>query len=107
MKTQRRDTEKNYLIEEGKKINIAKIIRQNALYKTVLTYFLKCIKNIKSINPKISAINDGKAMILSNCNICGSKKSKFIKKQEANGQLSSLGIKTPLIKIPLVVPILF
>ena len=34
-------------------------------------------------------------MILSNCAICGSKKSRFIKKQETNGLLSSLGIKTP------------
>ena len=39
--------------------------------------------------------------------VCGSKKSKFIKEQEASGLLSSLGIKTPLIKIPLVGPLLF
>ena len=30
------------------------------------------------------------------------KKSKFIKEQEASGLLSSLGIKTPVRKIPLV-----
>ena len=41
-------------------------------------------------------------MILSNCAICGSKKSKFINKKEAKGILSSLGIKTPLSKIPLL-----
>ena len=35
------------------------------------------------------------------------KKSKFIKKQEANGLLSSLGIKIPLSKIPLVGNVLF
>ena len=46
-------------------------------------------------------------MILSKCAICGSKKSKFIKKQEAKGTLSSLGIKTPLSKIPLSGDILF
>ena len=45
-------------------------------------------------------------MILSNCAIRGSKKSKFIKKQKANGLLSSLGIKTSLSKIPLLVNIL-
>ena len=28
--------------------------------------------------------------------MCGSKKSKFIKKQEAKGLLSNLGIRTPL-----------
>ena len=46
-------------------------------------------------------------MILSKCAICGSKKSKFIKKQEAKRILSSLGIKTPLSKIPLLGDVLF
>ena len=45
-------------------------------------------------------------MILSKCAICGSKKSKFIKKQEASG-LSELGIKTPLNKIPILGDVLF
>ena len=40
--------------------------------------------------------------ILSKCAICGSKKSKFIKKQEAKGLLSNLGIRTPLSKIPIL-----
>ena len=39
-------------------------------------------------------------MILSKCAICGSKKSRFIKKQEASGILTSLGFKTGLYKIP-------
>ena len=38
---------------------------------------------------------------------CVSKKSKFVKVQEASGLLSSLGIKTPLSKIPVVGPLLF
>ena len=46
-------------------------------------------------------------MILSKCAICGSKKSKFIKKQDAKGILSSLGIKTPLSKTTLLGDILF
>ena len=37
----------------------------------------------------------------SKCSVCGIKKSKFVKKQEAKGLLSNLGIKTPLSKIPL------
>ena len=45
-------------------------------------------------------------MILSKCAICGSRKSKFIKKQEASG-LSKLGIKTPLNKIPILGDVLF
>ena len=44
-------------------------------------------------------------MLLSKCAVCDSKISKFIKEQEASGLfsglLSSLGIKTPLRKIPL------
>ena len=35
-------------------------------------------------------------MIQSNCAICGSKKSRFLKEQQAMGILSNLGIKTPL-----------
>ena len=35
------------------------------------------------------------------------KNKIYKKKQEANGLLSSLGIKTPLSKIPLVGPLLF
>ena len=46
-------------------------------------------------------------MILSKWAICGSKKSKFIKNQEAKGILSSLDIKTPLSKIPLLGDVLF
>ena len=46
-------------------------------------------------------------MILSKCAICNSRKSKFIKKQDAKGLLSKLGIKTPLSKVPLLGDILF
>ena len=46
-------------------------------------------------------------MILSKCAICGSKKSKFIKKQDAEGLLGKLGIKTPLSKIPILGDVLF
>ena len=41
-------------------------------------------------------------MILSECAICGSKKSKFMKKQEVNGMLSNLSLKTPSNKVPLL-----
>ena len=67
----------------------------------MLSYCLKCKINIQSINPRVSATSNGRTMVLSKCAICDSKKSKFIKKQEAKGLLSSLGIRTPLNKIPL------
>ena len=46
-------------------------------------------------------------MILPKCTICGSKKSKFTKKQEAKEILSSLDIKTSLRKITSLGEVLF
>ena len=46
-------------------------------------------------------------MVLSKCAICGSKKSRSIKNQGAEGLLNNLGIKTPLIKVPVLGDILF
>ena len=45
-------------------------------------------------------------MLLSKCTVYVSKKSKFIKDQEASRLLSSLGIKAPLSNIPLLGPLL-
>ena len=58
------------------------------------SYCLKCAEDAKSISTQVSkAINVG-TIILSKCAVCGDKKSKFIKKQEAKGLLSNLGIRT-------------
>ena len=73
----------------------------------MLSYCLKCRRNTEIINPKVSKTTNGKAMILSRCAVCGSKKSKFIKQKEAKGLLSNLGLKTPLNKIPVLGDILF
>ena len=70
------------------------------------TYCLKCRKYTKNTKPQISTINCI-TMMISKCVVCNSKKCKFIKKQEAKGLLSKLGIKTPLNKIPLLGDILF
>ena len=61
-----------------------------------------CLKRRKN-----SDTSNGKTMLLSKCAIYGSKKSRFIKKQEASGILSSLGLRTPLSKVPLSCNILF
>ena len=66
----------------------------------MLSYCLKSKKNTKGIDPKISATSNGKTIILLKCAICGSKKSKFVKKEEAKGLLSNLGIRTLVSKIP-------
>ena len=71
------------------------------------SHCLKCKKYTKNINPQVSSTSNGKLMILLKCAICGSKKSKFIKKQEAKRILSSLGNKRPLSKIPLLGDVLF
>ena len=73
----------------------------------MLSYCLKCKRSTESINPKVSKTSNGKTMVLSKCAICGSKKSKFIKEQQAKGLLSNLGLRTPLNKIPLLGDILF
>ena len=46
-------------------------------------------------------------IILSKCEMYPSKKTIFIKVQEARGLLSTLRTKKPLTKIPLVAPIWF
>ena len=71
------------------------------------SYCLKCKKDTENINPRISKTSNDRAMVLSKCAICGSKKSRFIKNQEAEGLLSNLGIKIPLSKVPILGDILF
>ena len=66
------------------------------------TYCLVCKKHTKNTNPKIVRNRQNRLMIQSNCAICGSKKSRFVKEQKALGILSNLGIKTPLSKLSLL-----
>ena len=73
----------------------------------MVTYCLKCRKNTESKNPKFVRTKNGRTILLSKFAVCDSKKSKFIKEQEASGLLISLRIKTPLREIPLVAPLLF
>ena len=47
------------------------------------TYCVRSQKYTKNINPRVSGTSNGKAMILSKCGTWGSKKSRFIKNQEA------------------------
>ena len=51
----------------------------------LLYYCLKCRKNTESKNPKVASTKNGRIMLLSNCVICDSKKSKFFKQQESSG----------------------
>ena len=71
------------------------------------SYCLKCKKHTKNVDPQVSSTSNDKFMILSKCAICGSRKSKFIKKQDAKGLLSKLGVKIPLSNVPVLGDILF
>ena len=68
----------------------------------MLSYCLKCNKNTKNIDAKFMKTKNGRFVLSSKCVICGSKKSKFMKEQEAEGLLSNLVITTPMSKIPLL-----
>ena len=76
------------------------------MYK-MKSYCLKCRKDTENIDPKVSGSSNDRIMILSKCAKYGSKKSRFIKNQEAKGLLSHLGIRTPLRKVPILGDILF
>ena len=71
------------------------------------SYCLKCRKNTENINPRVSKTSNGRTMVLSKCVICGGKKSRFIKNQEAKGLLRKLGVRMPLRKVPILHDILF
>ena len=71
------------------------------------TYCVKCKKITENIDPRVSKTSNGRTMILSKCAICSSKKSRFIKNQEAKRLLINLAIRTPLSKVPVLCDILF
>ena len=66
------------------------------------TYCLSCRKYTKNINRKIFENKNNRSMIKTNCAICNSKKSRFIKERLAKGLLSNLSIKTPLNEVTLL-----
>ena len=62
----------------------------------MLTYCLKCKKDTENVDLKMMKTKNGRFILSSKCAICDSKKSRFMKEQEAQGLLSNLGMKTPL-----------
>ena len=66
------------------------------------TYCVKCKKDTENIDPKIVWTKNNRLVMQWKCSVCGIKKSRFVKEQEAESYLSNLGIKTPLSKIPLL-----
>ena len=49
----------------------------------MLSHTLKCRKNAKNKKPKVVRTKNGRIMLLSKRAQCNSKKSKFLKMQEA------------------------
>ena len=96
MNSQKMDVEKVSLIEDGKKQALIKLLGvmkllitiQNDMYK-IKSYCLNCKKDTENINPRVSNTSNGRTMILSKYAICESKKSRFIKDQEAKRLLSN------------------
>ena len=68
---------------------------------------LKCRKDTENIDSKVSNTSNGRKTILSKYSVCGSKKSRFIKNQEAKGLLGNLSVRAPLSKVPILGNILF
>ena len=58
---------------------------------------LRRIKNTQNINPRVSNTSNSKTILLSKWAIVVIKNQALLKKQEAKGILSSLGIKTTLL----------
>ena len=61
------------------------------------TYCLKCKRQTKNLNSKGFVTKNKKYIVKSICNICKSKKSKFVSKQQAEGFLSDLFSKIPIL----------
>ena len=65
-------------------------------------YCLKCKTNTSNIDPKMFKTKNNRLLMQSKFSVGETKKSRIVKKQNAKGLLSNLGIKTPLSKIPLL-----
>ena len=59
------------------------------------TYCFKCNKDTENIDPKTFTTKSNRLIIQSKCPVCGIKKSRFVKEQEADVLLSNLGMRTP------------
>ena len=62
---------------------------------------VKCRKDTENIDQQMVRKKKNRLIMQSKCSVCGIKKPRFVKEQEAKGLLSNLGIKTTLSEIPL------
>ena len=77
---------KNLMIKKKIKEEIQKSqwqIKIKAIYKTKLSYCLKCRRNTESKNPKVIRTKNGRTMLLSKCSVCNRKKNRnFLKNKK-------------------------
>ena len=64
------------------------------------TYYIVCKKDTENKNPKVLNTKNERLILKLVCSVCNYKKLRFISKNQGSGLLSSLGIRTPLSKIP-------
>ena len=64
------------------------------------TYCIVCKNETENKNPQVFKMKNERLILKLVCSVCNNKKSRFISKNEESDFLSSLGIKTPLSKIP-------
>ena len=93
-----------FLWYETRNQKFKKQIKIQTIYKTTLSYCLKCRKNTDSKNPKVGTTKNRRTLLLAKCALCNRKKPKFTKEQEAKGLLGNLlGAKMPILgDIPLI-----
>ena len=66
------------------------------------SYYVKCKRDTENIELKMVGRKNGRVNMPAKCSVCGIKKSRFVKEQEAKCLLSNLGIKTSFNKIELL-----
>ena len=64
------------------------------------TYCVSCNKNTGNKDVRVIKTRNVRLQMKPRRTVCGNKKSRFISKKEGSGLSSSLGITTPLCKIP-------
>ena len=65
-------------------------------------YCMKCRRDKENIDSKMVKTKSNRLIMQAKFPVCGIKKSRFVKEQDAKSLLSNLGIKIPLSKIPLL-----
>ena len=55
----------------------------NLIKQSILIYCVKCRKKIKNLDPNIFETKDYRLIMQSELSVCGIKKSRFVKEQEA------------------------